>query len=227
MLGLFAFSIMVFAVVAVPAKSGGVVCEKSKFPYFVADSTQCDRFYKCEDLKSTEMLCEDGMVFVEELQKCDLPFHVDCTSRPNLQPPKGFGNCSRLNGLFPVNSRCDQHFWCRDGQEILIECAPGLVYDVKQGVCEFPDIALRPGCLPEQFLGFTCPKITGEKMLKFGDHERLAKPSDCRYFYKCMSNGLPRLGGCELGKVFNHETGFCDLPKNVKGCEHYYDKGSS
>ena len=89
MLGLFAFSIMVFAVVAVPAKSGGVVCEKSKFPYFVADSTQCDRFYKCEDLKSTEMLCEDGMVFVEELQKCDLPFHVDCTSRPNLQPPKG------------------------------------------------------------------------------------------------------------------------------------------
>lgn len=93
----------------------------------------------------------------------------------------------------------------------------------QSGVCEFPDEAQRPGCMPEEVLGFTCPLITNTTQLTFGDHLRFPKKDDCRYFFKCLKNGYPRLGGCEQGNVFNPITGFCDEPKNVKGCEKYYD----
>lgn len=95
---------------------------------------------------------------------------------------------------------------------------------MQSGVCEFPDVALRPGCMPAEVLGFTCPHAANATELTFGDHSRHPKPDDCRYFYKCLKNGHPRLGGCEVGLVFNRDTGSCDVPKNVKGCENYYEQ---
>ena len=43
-------------------------------------------------------------------------------------------------------------------------------------------------------------------LLRFGDHERLPHPSDCAYFYACLSSGQPRLLGCERPKVQLHEV---------------------
>nr|CAG4638710.1 EOG090X0CKN [Cyclestheria hislopi] len=72
-------------------------------------------------------------------------------------------------------------------------------------------------------LDFQCPNVNSRfQQLRFGDHDRLAHPTDCRHFYMCLLNGLPRLGGCSLGLVFNPRTGRCDRPKNVPGCEKYY-----
>ena len=39
------------------------------------------------------------------------------------------------------------------------------------------------------------------KLFRFGDHERLPHPTDCAYFYACLSSGQPRLLGCERPKV--------------------------
>ena len=93
---------------------------------------------------------------------------------------------------------------------------------MQAAVCEFPDLALRPGCMPEEVLGFVCPPVINATDLVFGDHLRYAKEDDCRFFFKCMKNGFPRLGGCEMGNVFNPETNFCEPAKNVKNCENYY-----
>lgn len=52
---------------------------------FFADAEQCDKYYQCQDGAITEKLCPDGMVFNDyssEYEKCDLPFNIDCTSRP-------------------------------------------------------------------------------------------------------------------------------------------------
>ena len=78
--------------------------------------------------------------------------------------------------------------------------------------------------MPEEVLGFICPPITNSTELTFGDHLRFPKQNDCRYFFKCLKNGYPRLGGCEQGFVFNPINGLCDIPKKVKDCEKYYDE---
>lgn len=55
---------------------------------FFADAEQCDKYYQCVDGVITEKLCPDGMVFNDystEYEKCDLPFNIDCKSRPKLR----------------------------------------------------------------------------------------------------------------------------------------------
>lgn len=55
---------------------------------YFADAEQCDKYYECIDGAITEKLCPDGMVFNDystEYEKCDLPFNIDCTSRPKLR----------------------------------------------------------------------------------------------------------------------------------------------
>ena len=52
---------------------------------YFADAYQCDKYYECRDGKITEKLCPDGMVFNDfspEHEKCDLPFNIDCSKRP-------------------------------------------------------------------------------------------------------------------------------------------------
>ena len=63
--------------------------------------------------------------------------------------------------------------------------------------------------------------------MMFGDHLRFAKTDDCRYFYKCLKNGYPRLAGCELGNVFNDQTGMCEPAEKVAKCKNYYSSKAS
>lgn len=60
-----------------------------------------------------------------------MPQRVNCAGRERLQPPKGSGNCPRLNGLYPHTEFCDQYYYCRMGIPLLITCPAGLVYDTK------------------------------------------------------------------------------------------------
>lgn len=55
---------------------------------FFADAYQCDKYYECRDGTITEKLCPDGMVFSDfspQHEKCDLPFGIDCSQRPELR----------------------------------------------------------------------------------------------------------------------------------------------
>ena len=55
---------------------------------YFADAEQCDKYYECIEGGIKEKLCPDGMVFNDfstEYEKCDLPFNIDCTSRPKLR----------------------------------------------------------------------------------------------------------------------------------------------
>ena len=89
--------------------------------------------------------------------------------------------------------------------------------------------------MPSDVLGFICPnpvlplEVARKEhiQLRFGDHDRHADVSDCRYFFMCLISGHPRKAGCGGGKVFDSVTGACFPPEGVDGCENYYKLSSS
>jgi hypothetical protein len=205
-------------------------CPDATFSYIIPSPTQCDLYYLCEFGNPSKKMCEDGLVFSIDQVKCVPSVNEDCKDRPLLQAPKGSGPCERKNGIFYTNETCTNFVTCRDNTASFEGCAEGLVYDPKQKICAWADEALRPGCLPEDLLGFRCPnpKLTQEQALmshvhlRFGDHDRHADPKDCRYFFMCLTTGQPRRAGCGRGKVFDREAGICKLAKDVPECANYY-----
>ncbi|KAG8234151.1 hypothetical protein J437_LFUL014519 [Ladona fulva] len=184
---------------------------------FFADATQCDKYYACTDGQVEERLCPDGMVFNDFSpvhEKCDLPFNIDCSKRPELQSPKPSKNCPRQNGYFAHDDRavCDKFYYCVDGKFNAITCPDGLVYNQKTGICTWPDEAKRDGCSSKEVFQFDCPK---QNPMSGVLHPRYSDPVDCQYFYVCINGEVPRRNGCSLGKVFNDATKSCDHPKNV------------
>ena len=65
--------------------------------------------------------------------------------------------------------------------------------------------------------GFSFSYLINFRVLRFGNHDRLANPQDCQQFFSCLRTGQPRLGACPKKTVFNEATGHCDDPNNVKG----------
>ena len=158
-------------------------CHKRQFAYYMADSKQCDKYYKCEDGQLTDQLCADGLVYDKESQSCFMMQRISCKGRPDLrrfspptlsrqtcnivcywyvhtyaEPATSNDKCQRLNGRFPIHDKCGVYYECTDGVALVVNCSTNLVYDINQAVCEFADIANRTGCLAEDILGFQCPR---------------------------------------------------------------------
>merc|ERR1719452_294995 len=132
-------------------------CPDATFSYIIPSPTQCDLYYLCEFGNPSKKMCEDGLVFSIEQVKCVPATNEDCEDRPLLQAPRGTGPCERKNGIFYTNETCNSFVTCRDNTPSYEGCAEGLVFDPKQKICAWADEALRPGCLPEDLLGFRCP----------------------------------------------------------------------
>jgi len=205
-------------------------CPDATFSYIIPSPIQCDLYYLCEFGTPSRKVCDDGLVFSIEDVKCVSAERETCEGRPQLQAPKGTGACTRRNGIFYSNDTCTDFVTCRDNNPSFGQCADGLVFDAQQKICAWADEALRPGCLPEDLLGFRCPnpKLTKEEALstrvylRFGDHDRFADEKDCRFFFMCLTTGQPRRAGCGNGKVFDRSTGICKSAKDVPECFDYY-----
>nr|CAD7453183.1 unnamed protein product [Timema tahoe] len=129
---------------------------------YFADAFQCDKYYECLDGAITEKLCPDGMVFNDfssEYEKCDLPFNIDCSQRPERQEPQPTLNCPRKNGYFAHQDVdiCDKFYFCVDGKFNMITCPDGLVYNDKTGICTWPDEAKKKGCSSKGTTSNTSP----------------------------------------------------------------------
>jgi len=200
----------------------GLVCEESAHGYIVPDPVQCDRYAECSPHGvKTYRLCPDGLALSLDRGECDFLVKTDCKDRPQLQPPKGQGPCVRENGKYPLpaHESCSQYVDCRAGEAHVQGCAVGVVFDQVLG-CVHPDETDRPGCSATDQYDFQCPHFGLQQ--RFGDHDRLPHPTDCKLYYACLRNGLPRLNTCPKPQVFNPESGFCDDQENVPGCEGYY-----
>jgi len=195
--------------------------------YTIADKEQCDKYYLCtKSGKLLDRLCDDGFVYSLEISQCDYPHNVNCSERPILQPTTSIHpNCPRSNGFypFPASISCQQFYHCLEGQAYEKTCPEGVIFDPSKGSCIHPDMSRRPDCAAKEVLNFICPNSLNRfAKLRFGDHDRHSHPEDCRKFFICLKSGKPRVGSCPGGTVFNGATGYCDTPKNVKGCTDYY-----
>ncbi|KAB0800397.1 hypothetical protein PPYR_06137 [Photinus pyralis] len=194
-------------------------------PYgYFADVEQCDKYYECKDGQITEKLCPDGMVFNDfstQDEKCDLPFNIDCTTRPKLQTPQPSQNCPRKHGYFAHEEAnvCDKFYYCTDGKFNLIVCPDGLVYNEKVGICSWPDEAKKKGCSSRDVFQFDCPKVNESVGLT---HPRYPDPEDCQYFYVCIDGVTPRRNGCKLGQAFDERTSKCDWARKIPECADWY-----
>lgn len=192
---------------------------------FFPDPYQCDKYFQCKDnVVVAQKLCPDGMVFNDfspTHEKCDLPFNIDCSKRPELQDPQPTNHCPRLNGFFYHEnaSVCNKFYYCVDGKFNMITCPEGLVYNQGTGTCLWPDEAKKKGCTSEELFKFSCPKVDSNVAAQ---HPRYPDPEDCQYFYVCINGEVPRRSGCKLGQVFNDKTGICDWPKYVPDCSEWY-----
>ncbi|KAL7031694.1 hypothetical protein ACKWTF_007104 [Chironomus riparius] len=191
---------------------------------FFADADQCDKYYACTDGAIEERLCPDGMVFNDydiNVEKCDLPYNIDCSKRSKLQTPIPSNNCPRQNGYFGHADAhiCDKFFYCVGGHDNMYTCPAGLVFNPKTGICTWADEAGRTGCSSEEVFQFSCPKVNESIAVT---HPRYSDPEDCQYFYVCINGDTARRNGCKLGQVFNEATKSCDWPRNVPECSDFY-----
>jgi hypothetical protein len=209
----------------------------------------CDRYFECREGKLVKKrLCGDGLGFDPdkdpEEDPCDHIHNIKgkCKSRPKLQKPQpGDTFCPRQNGVYPSPdpTECDKFYSCLNGVGSPQQCADGLHFDPIIGTCVWARESSRKGCslssasenqkseasdaesnkdgesLPN---GFKCP---GGKL---GVHPALPHPDSCRLYYVCLNGITPNEAGCTSGLVFNKETGKCDDPENVPGCEETYGR---
>ncbi|XP_026482999.1 protein obstructor-E [Ctenocephalides felis] len=191
---------------------------------YFADDEQCDKYYACKENAITEKLCPDGMVFNDydpNVEKCDLPFNIDCSTRSKLQEPQPTLHCRRANGYFEHENPnvCDKFYFCVDGKFNAITCPAGLVYNEKTGICTWPDEAKKSGCLAKDVFAFSCPAVAEAEA---GKHPRYADPSDCQFFYVCINGQTPRRSGCKLGQAFDERTNRCEWARTVPRCKDWY-----
>ncbi|KAI5699384.1 hypothetical protein M8J75_002064 [Diaphorina citri] len=184
---------------------------------YFADAYQCDKYYECKDGKITEKLCPDGMVFNDyssQQEKCDLPFNLDCSQRPELQPAKPSLHCPRQNGYFAHEDStvCGQFYFCVDGKYNMITCPSGLVYNERTGICTWPDEAKKSGCSSQEVFKFSCPKVPSEVGQT---HPRYADPEECQFFYVCINGETPRRNGADWykGILTDEELHNLEFPK--------------
>lgn len=195
---------------------------------FFADSRQCDKYYECRNGTAVESLCTDGLAFNEvsapKFLRCDSLRDVDCSSRPELQPPQSTKNCPRRFGLFPHETDCTRFWNCVDGISTEVTCPPGLVYSDDKATCDWADL-VENTCKSEDLLGFKCPEASSAE-LQDGVYSRYPHPNDCRLHFTCIKGAdgarRPRMLSCNDGTVFDPQKGQCTRADNVPGCENYY-----
>ncbi|KAG1695583.1 Protein obstructor-E [Nymphon striatum] len=179
-----------------------VDCTKLPDGFYPA-ADQCDAYIHCKNGQRIEELCPDGKVFkIPKYKKefktlrCVFPFGVDCSKRPNLQPPQGNEGCPRLWGLYPVTKDCEKFRYCVHGTPLIQNCPHDLVFNPKTGVCDYPDNVL--GC--SDIIELVCPDPSLSELPGF--YTLHPHPSDCKKFYFCTA-GNPRLAMCEYDYAFD------------------------
>jgi len=151
--------------------------------------------------------------------------------------------CEYQFGIYPkVPGGCDTSYVkCAYGVAYDTPCEPGLAYDEKNHVCNWPDLLLDR-CNPErkirkcksgknpsspflpwipinlvEVVGFRCPDKVEPNTLayKFWPFPRYSIGGDCHRLITCV-NGYPRLISCGYGTVFNENSLTCEDPADVR-----------
>lgn len=127
-----------------------------------------------------------------------------------------------IGDLVPNCDDCSSYYLCGNNSIELVQCGPGLVFDIIVNACV-------PGTCPR--VDGECPKpdpdptttppgpasCTNTAVKCAFDGQMLPNALHCQRFWICL--GLcPFVGFCEPGKWFDRALYVCDFPKNVNNC---------
>jgi len=118
----------------------------------------------------------------------------------------------------PDPKNCNVFYQCTGGKMVELPCPPGLHWNQKAVMCDWPHRVNRPECpasvtsqtcnTSPNAAGFVCPKPSGLFQVK----------ADCKSFYMCDHCKAIRKP-CPRGLAWNQGLTTCDWPANVKGCK--------
>ncbi|GIY90136.1 hypothetical protein CDAR_581411 [Caerostris darwini] len=195
-------------------------------PILKPHETDCRKFYTCNGGVSILQVCQNGLHFNAQLQKCDWPEKAGCETSIDKKPeiiPKITGNdgqCPKENSDTPVllpHKDCSKFYMCNGGKPLVKSCQPGLHFNAKLNVCDYPDkagcdseIIEKPDKIPKIVVDGQCPKENSDTTV-------LLPHKDCTKFYIC-NDGKPLVKSCLSGLHFNAKLNVCDYPDKA-GCD--------
>jgi hypothetical protein len=207
-----------------------------------ADPEQCDLYYNCTDNAWTATLCGDGLLFDDSKRNdevCKHKYTVVCGDRVFVQKPqKGIDpRCPHANGFYDHDdpSVCNKFYNCDKGTAFEMPCAAPLVFDSKFGTCvrekqasDEAKVCEGVDYIPKTIEGFTCP---GGAAIGAGgilnQHPLYPHPTDCQFFFTCLSGKNPNKLGCPKGQVFDAEKYICRTAEEVPECGCWYECGEN
>ncbi|GIY49226.1 hypothetical protein CEXT_303411 [Caerostris extrusa] len=210
----------------VESEESFITCPVGPLPKHFPHGIDCTLFYVCRNGKAILKQCPKNLHFNRHLSVCDYPENADCkkgiVNEPEKIPKVGTnGQCPSQNPKHPVllpHEDCTKFYICESGNPLVKSCQPGLHFNAKLNVCDYPN---KAGCDS----GIIQPK--GRESLEGRDSlcplnedgNPILKPheTDCRKFYTC-NGGITILQICQNGLHFNAQHQKCDWPENA-GCE--------
>ncbi|XP_052871345.1 peritrophin-44-like, partial [Anopheles cruzii] len=91
----------------------------------------CDRYLICINGNAFEGVCDGGLFFDAVLGDCNLKNESGCLVNPCIQPPP---NPPQLE-IYPNPADCHQYLICGNGEPVVRDCAPQLVFDPSSLQC--------------------------------------------------------------------------------------------
>ncbi|CAG5053336.1 unnamed protein product [Parnassius apollo] len=198
--------------------------------------SDCSKFYYCVFGEKVERSCAPGTLFNPELQVCDWPINVNCTTNgnpPDTDSGEGSGDpdmdtdgmlpndCPSdfdEHKLLPHETECNKFYQCVFGEKVERECAPGTYFNPELEVCDWPHNVECAGSVGGdggsggaggEDLPNGCPA-------DFDIHKLLPHETNCSKFYFCVF-GEKVERECPSNTHFNPTLQVCDWPENA-GC---------
>nr|CDJ82147.1 Chitin binding protein domain containing protein [Haemonchus contortus] len=218
-----------------PSPLTPISCKGKKDGYY---SNGCvSDFVFCVDGVASAMKCPASLVFNEKKGYCDYPESCSTGPAPALpmpvpvvpsQPsasaqappaPLTFVDCKgKKDGYY--SSGCVSEFvYCVDGVPTLMKCPSSLVFNAKNGYCDYPEACSSP---PAQAAPAVPPSTSTS-----GPSSQMSLDCTGRgdgYFaigcssdFVYCSDGIATFMKCPASLVFNAEKNYCDYPENCSG----------
>lgn len=104
---------------------------------------ECDYFNICVNNQKLPFQCGPGQQWNDEKKNCDWAQNVNCISRREytnflrLTKSSETNPCTN-NELTPHSTDCNVYLMCDNGKPLNRNCAPGLHFNAKENVCDWP-----------------------------------------------------------------------------------------
>ncbi|KAF5284904.1 hypothetical protein FQA39_LY16859 [Lamprigera yunnana] len=209
--------------------------ETGSFPYALS----CNKFLNCWKGRGFLQNCAPGTLFNPSTYECDYVSKVTCVSATRSEAyttesltsqrlktgcPAGF------SGIVPHHYDCSKFINCDKGKEVVMDCAPGTLFNLKINSCDYP-YNTECASWSSQFGTTDDHENIQQSSSNVGanksDQNRNKKPQcpngesglfphpwDCSKFLNC-ANGQAFVQDCGPGTVYNPNIKVCDYPNNV------------